>query len=38
MGPNAVHQDPDRLEERLQALPDPVPVTASGLLHVLRRV
>ena len=37
MGPNARHQDPGRLEDRVAALPARVGVTVSGVVHVLRR-
>jgi 23S rRNA (guanine745-N1)-methyltransferase len=37
MGPNALHQDEVRLAESIAALPEPAPVTVSGILHVLRR-
>ncbi|MFI9332729.1 putative RNA methyltransferase [Kitasatospora sp. NPDC052868] len=37
MGPSAWHTDPDRLEERLGALPDPVGVTASVTVAEYRR-
>lgn len=36
MGPNAVHQGRE-LDARVAALPEPVPVTVSGEVHVLRR-
>ncbi|MCX4685593.1 methyltransferase domain-containing protein [Kitasatospora purpeofusca] len=37
MGPSAWHTDPDRLAERLAALPDPVEVTASVTVAAYRR-
>lgn len=37
MGPNALHQDQARLTESIAALPERIPVTVSGILHVLRR-
>lgn len=37
MGPNAVHQDQRDLDERIAALPERMEVTASGVVHVLRR-
>jgi SAM-dependent methyltransferase len=36
MGPNAFHQTSD-LDERIAALPERLPVTISGVVHVLRR-
>lgn len=36
MGPNAFHQAPD-LDERIGELPESLPVTVSGIVHVLRR-
>ncbi|MFC1414262.1 methyltransferase domain-containing protein [Streptacidiphilus sp. N1-12] len=37
MGPSAWHTDPDALAERMAALPDPVPVTASVTLTAFTR-
>ncbi|MFJ8430642.1 putative RNA methyltransferase [Kitasatospora sp. NPDC094019] len=37
MGPSAWHTDPERLAERLAALPDPVAVTASVTVAAYRR-
>jgi 23S rRNA (guanine745-N1)-methyltransferase len=37
MGPSARHTDPYALHERIAALPDPMPVTASVTISVYRR-
>jgi 23S rRNA (guanine745-N1)-methyltransferase len=37
MGPNALHQDQGHLTEAIAALPPGTSVTASGIVHVLRR-
>lgn len=37
MGPNARHRDADELASAVAALPEAVPVTVSGVVHVLRR-
>jgi 23S rRNA (guanine745-N1)-methyltransferase len=37
MGPNALHQDQGHLTEAIAALPPGTAVTASGIVHVLRR-
>jgi hypothetical protein len=37
MGPNALHQDQGHLTEAIAALPPATAVTASGIVHVLRR-
>ena len=37
MGPSAHHGDPAAVRERIAALPDPMPVTASVVVSVWRR-